>query len=67
MITGGETLRSVCTSLRADLLTVTCQFEPGLPVSRLHGGPFDGLTAISKSGAFGAADLLLKICDDLDG
>jgi uncharacterized protein YgbK (DUF1537 family) len=67
MVTGGETLRSVCNALRANLLTVTCEFEPGLPVSRLRGGPFHGLTAISKSGAFGAADLLLKICDALEG
>jgi len=62
LVTGGETLRSACHHLRADLLDVRHEIEPGLPVSQLRGGRFDGVTVISKSGAFGAADLLLRLC-----
>ncbi|MDG4876262.1 four-carbon acid sugar kinase family protein [Mesorhizobium sp. WSM4935] len=61
LVTGGETLRSVCDSLRAIELTVECEIEPGLPVSRITGGVFDGLVAISKSGAFGDHALLCRL------
>ena len=61
LVTGGETLRSVCDSLRAIELTVECEIEPGLPVSRIAGGVFDGLATISKSGAFGDYALLCKL------
>jgi D-threonate/D-erythronate kinase len=58
---GGETLRGVCTSLGARALQVAAEFAPGVPVSRLVGGAWDGLPVISKSGAFGRADLLAEI------
>jgi uncharacterized protein YgbK (DUF1537 family) len=61
LVTGGETLRSVCDTLRAIELTVECEFEPGLPVSRIKDGVFGGLTTISKSGAFGDSDLLCRL------
>jgi uncharacterized protein YgbK (DUF1537 family) len=61
LVTGGETLRATCRHLRADLLDVTHEIEPGLPLSRMRGGRFDGVPVISKSGAFGAADLLQRL------
>jgi uncharacterized protein YgbK (DUF1537 family) len=65
LVTGGETLRSVCNSLAADSLSVKAEFEPGLPISQICGGSLDGVTAITKSGGFGAADLFLRVCDQL--
>jgi uncharacterized protein YgbK (DUF1537 family) len=51
--TGGETLRAAADALGAGGLAVEGTLEPGLPVSRLVGGRWDGLTVVSKSGAFG--------------
>jgi len=61
LVTGGETLRSVCDSLGVTELTVECEIEPGLPVSRAKGGVFEGLATISKSGAFGDRALLCRL------
>jgi D-threonate/D-erythronate kinase len=58
---GGETLRSICTVLAADHLTVTGQILAGVPCSVLRGGRFDGVQVISKSGAFGDRELLRRI------
>jgi len=61
LVTGGETLRSVCDSLGVTELTVECEIEPGLPVSRAKGGVFERLATISKSGAFGDRALLCRL------
>ena len=62
-VSGGETLRGVADALGATGLRVEGALEPGLPVSRLVGGCCDGLAVISKSGAFGAPDVLGAIFD----
>jgi uncharacterized protein YgbK (DUF1537 family) len=65
LATGGETLLHLCLALGADRLEVLGELEPGIPVSRLVGGRWDGTTAISKSGGFGAPgffdDLIRRI------
>jgi uncharacterized protein YgbK (DUF1537 family) len=58
---GGETLRSVCTVLKADHLVATGQIMPGVPCSVFRGGRFHGVQVISKSGAFGDRELLRRI------
>jgi D-threonate/D-erythronate kinase len=58
---GGETLRSLCISLGTDHLCVTGQVIPGVPVSRMVGGRWDGTEVVSKSGAFGDPELILRI------
>ena len=58
---GGETLRALCLALGVDHLTVMGQVVPGVPVSRMEGGRWDGVQVISKSGAFGDEGLLLRI------
>jgi uncharacterized protein YgbK (DUF1537 family) len=60
-VSGGETLRGIADALGADALFVEGEVEPGLPISRLHGGHWDGLPVLSKSGAFGRRDLLLDL------
>lgn len=57
IVAGGETLRRLCSSLGATSLKITGQVGPGLPRSVIVGGPWDGVEVISKSGAFGDANL----------
>lgn len=54
LATGGETLLHLCVALDAERLDVMGELAPGIPVSRLVGGGWDGITVISKSGGFGA-------------
>ncbi|POR55592.1 four-carbon acid sugar kinase family protein [Bosea psychrotolerans] len=58
---GGETLRSICESLGTERLDVTGEIMPGVPRSIMRGGRWDGVAVISKSGAFGAPDLLQQL------
>lgn len=58
VVTGGETLLSVCQGLGATHLQVDGEFSPGVPHSTLCAGRWHGIDAVSKSGAFGAADWL---------
>jgi uncharacterized protein YgbK (DUF1537 family) len=55
---GGETLRTLCQSLGAACLEVRGRIVPGVPSSIMRGGRWDGVTVISKSGAFGHTNLL---------
>jgi uncharacterized protein YgbK (DUF1537 family) len=59
--TGGETLRAICGIVGADRLDVRGEFAPGVPVSRIAGGNWDGTDVVSKSGALGAPGLLAAI------
>jgi D-threonate/D-erythronate kinase len=61
VVSGGETLGALCRALGATSLEVVGRMLPGIPVSLLHGGGWDGVTVISKSGAFGDADLLRRL------
>jgi uncharacterized protein YgbK (DUF1537 family) len=58
--TGGATLFRLVRALCADGLLVTGELMPGIARSRLEGGRWPGTTVISKSGAFGAPDLLVR-------
>lgn len=61
LIAGGQTLRSLCLSLGTEHLAVLGQIIPGVPVSRMAGGRWDGTQVISKSGGFGDDALLKRI------
>jgi uncharacterized protein YgbK (DUF1537 family) len=58
VVAGGETLRSVCRSLGAASLQVQGRVVPGVPRSIMVGGWWNGVTVVSKSGAFGHPGLL---------
>jgi uncharacterized protein YgbK (DUF1537 family) len=60
-VTGGETLSYVCAALGAEALEVQSEIEPGIPVSVLKGGKWDGVRVISKSGAFGNEGLIQRL------
>lgn len=57
LVAGGETLKALCLSLSVERLDVTGEITPGLPRSTLRGGRWDGLSVVSKSGAFGVPGL----------
>lgn len=61
VVTGGATLQSVARSLGAMALRIEGELVPGVPVSRLVSGRWDGLPVASKSGGFGDTDLFSKI------
>ena len=61
VVAGGETLRGLCISLGAASLEVHGRILPGLPRSVLRGGVWDGVTVVSKSGAFGPPGLLRNL------
>lgn len=61
LVTGGETLRGLCDAIGADHLVVTGEREPGIPIARMAGGLWDGLTVIAKSGGFGKPDFLARL------
>ena len=63
LVTGGETLRSLCLSLEAESLEVYGEIEPGLPRSRMRGGRWDGIDVVSKSGHFGGDQLWRDLVD----
>jgi D-threonate/D-erythronate kinase len=60
-VTGGETLSYVCAALGAEALEVQGEIEPGIPVSVLKGGKWQGVRVISKSGAFGNEGLIRRL------
>ncbi|MEX6508659.1 four-carbon acid sugar kinase family protein [Jiella sp. M17.18] len=63
-VTGGETLDVLTQALGAKGLLVEGQVAAGVPASRFLGGVWDGLPVISKSGGFGAVDLLVQLVID---
>jgi uncharacterized protein YgbK (DUF1537 family) len=58
IVAGGETLRGLCQSLGATSLEVRGRIVPGVPRSVMYGGRWNGVTVVSKSGAFGHPHLL---------
>ena len=56
-VTGGETLRGLCSRWRAKPRVVG-RVVPGVPCSVICGGRWNGVTVVSKSGAFGPPHLL---------
>jgi D-threonate/D-erythronate kinase len=60
VVTGGATLFRLVRALGADSLLVTGERMPGIACSSLAGGRWPGVPVISKSGAFGTPDLLVR-------
>lgn len=60
VLTGGDTAAGVCERLRVPRVALIDEILPGMPVGSVIGGPFDGLILVTKGGAFGDEDALLK-------
>lgn len=61
LVIGGETLLCLADALGAQALSVEGELAPGLAVARFTGGRWDGLRVVSRSGGFGAPDLLSNL------
>ncbi len=61
VVTGGETLRRLCDALGTHHITVMGEQAPGVPISSMEGGVWDGVMLVSKSGAFGRPDFLARL------
>lgn len=65
ILTGGDTAVASCRSMEATGLMVFKEIAPGIPLGVLKGGPWDGMRVVTKAGAFGDRDALLKALDCL--
>jgi uncharacterized protein YgbK (DUF1537 family) len=63
MVMGGDTLAICSAALGAKSLAVRGLLARGIPVSEFTDGAWAGMTIISKSGAFGAEDILTRIME----
>lgn len=61
VVSGGETLFRLCRAAQASRVIALCEISPGIAQARIAGGRWDGLSLISKSGAFGASDFLANM------
>ncbi len=58
---GGDTLAALTAAAGADHLDVEGEISPGVPLSRIAGGRWNGVSVVSKSGAFAAGDVLTRL------
>jgi len=62
-LSGGDTAAHVCRTLDVKRIQLQGEVVRGIPWGFLAGGPFDGLPVITKSGAFGRPDALIRVAD----
>lgn len=65
ILTGGDIAGATCRMLKAEGMKVIGEVESGLPYGTLIGGKYDGLPIITKAGAFGSKQALVKSLDKL--
>jgi uncharacterized protein YgbK (DUF1537 family) len=65
VVTGGETLHGLLQALGATSLLATGELMPGVPLSRIVQGRWHDLAVVSKSGGFGAPDLLIQLAESV--
>ncbi len=61
VLTGGDTARAVCAAIGMHALEISREVAPGIPVSLLHGGRWDGLPVVTKAGGFGDHESLVGV------
>lgn len=66
ILTGGDTARGVCSALGGRGLDVQREAAPGIPISLLDGGRWDGLPIVTKAGGFGGPDTLAQVVKVLE-
>ena len=62
-LSGGDTAAAVCGLLGARAIELEDEIDPGVPRGRLVGGLYDGVPVVTKSGAFGPPDALIRIAE----
>jgi uncharacterized protein YgbK (DUF1537 family) len=66
ILTGGDTARAVCGALGIQALEITREAAPGVPISLLQGGRWDGLPVVTKAGGFGEPETLVRVAQMLE-
>lgn len=64
-LTGGDTALEVLNVLRADQMEIRGEIIEGIVIARLMGGLWNGLTIVTKAGAFGKEDALERVIETL--
>ncbi|RBW67958.1 four-carbon acid sugar kinase family protein [Bacillus taeanensis] len=65
VLTGGDIAGATCKVLNGKGIRVVGEVEDGLPYGQLFGGLFDGLPLVTKAGAFGTEQALVKALQTL--
>ena len=65
ILTGGDTARAVCDRLGTEGILIVREVEPGIPMARMVGT--QELPIVTKAGAFGTADALVRAGQMLKG
>lgn len=65
ILTGGDTALSVLQFLDYQGIELEGELLDGIVRGNLRGGPWDGLTVVTKAGAFGKEDALVRIVERL--
>jgi len=60
---GGDTLAALADAAGAARLDCLGEIMPGVPLSRMAGGCWNGVAVVSKSGGFAAGDVLMRLFD----
>jgi uncharacterized protein YgbK (DUF1537 family) len=66
ILTGGDTAMSVFNALRGDGVEIEGEILDGIVLGHLTGGNWNGLTVVTKAGAFGREDALERIVNTLE-
>lgn len=63
LLSGGDTGALVCRGVGAHSIAIEGEIETGLPWGMIEGGIFNNVRVVTKSGAFGTPDALIKVAD----
>jgi uncharacterized protein YgbK (DUF1537 family) len=61
VLVGGATARATCGRLGVDHVQLLGEHSPGVPLGRLSGGIWHGVTVVTKAGSFGGPETLLDV------
>jgi D-threonate/D-erythronate kinase len=64
-VTGGASLHALLRALGTASLLATGELIPGVALSRIQGSRWHDLPVVSKSGGFGAPDLLIRLIESV--
>jgi uncharacterized protein YgbK (DUF1537 family) len=65
VLVGGDGAAAALDRAGVDAIRVDAALAPGIPIGTMLGGMADGVRVVTKSGAFGGSDSLLRIVDRL--
>jgi D-threonate/D-erythronate kinase len=63
VLSGGDTASLFCRAAGLQHIDLVGEILPGIPYGAIRGGPFDGVSIVTKSGGFGDSDALIQIAE----